>query len=283
MTPQEKKTGRGSEIAYDPAVALQFFKSAGTPEAVAQGAKLFAERERALPLIRPSRMYLLLEGEVELLAGKKPIGRVKAGEIFGELAVIASAPRSATAVATTACRVIALDDKKFHAALEEEPGFALMLMSVMIRRLRETIPALSAAEGLEEEDAWKEAVVFDTRTLGELVGGLTDDPPVHYLRGSPIMAKGQKGLRMYAVLEGRVAVSIDGRTVEKLGPGGVFGEAALVSEAPRLASAVAETDCSLQPINRDAFLALVKLSPKFADTMLTSLAERLRYLTARLD
>jgi CRP-like cAMP-binding protein len=45
---------------------------------------------------------------------------------------------------------------------------------------------------------------------------------------------------------------------------------------------VAETDCELQPITRTAFLALVKVSPQFAYSMLSSLAERLRFLTARL-
>jgi hypothetical protein len=38
----------------------------------------------------------------------------------------------------------------------------------------------------------------------------------------------------------------------------------------------------LLPIERQAFLAMVKLSPQFANTVLTSLAERLRFLTARL-
>jgi CRP/FNR family cyclic AMP-dependent transcriptional regulator len=77
---------------------------------------------------------------------------------------------------------------------------------------------------------------------------------------------------------------IGGRIVERLGPGGVFGEAALIDPlAQRLASVVAETDCSLLPISREAFLQLVKMSPEFAQSMLTSLAERLRFLTSRLS
>ena len=45
---------------------------------------------------------------------------------------------------------------------------------------------------------------------------------------------------------------------------------------------VAEIDSVLLPIGREAFIAMVKLSPEFADTVLSSLAERLRFLTARL-
>jgi CRP/FNR family cyclic AMP-dependent transcriptional regulator len=76
-------------------------------------------------------------------------------------------------------------------------------------------------------------------------------------------------------------VKIGAQVVEKLGPGGAFGEAALVDQSTRLATAVAETDCSLLPISRKAFLALVQMSPGFAESMLSSLAERLRLLTSR--
>jgi len=36
---------------------------------------------------------------------------------------------------------------------------------------------------------------------------------------------------MYAVVEGRVRISVAGRIVERLGPGGVFGEVALIDPA----------------------------------------------------
>jgi CRP-like cAMP-binding protein len=88
---------------------------------------------------------------------------------------------------------------------------------------------------------------------------------------------------MYAVLEGKVAVKMGGGgVVERLGPGGVFGEIALVEQTPRMASVVAETDCSLLPINRTAFMLLVKISPEFAESLLGALAERLRMLNSRL-
>jgi CRP-like cAMP-binding protein len=277
------KAQQKPEIAYDPAVALEFFKSVGKPESIAEGTRIFGEKERAIPLLRKNKMYLLLKGEVELRAGKKPIGTVKAGEIFGELAVIAHAPRSAAAVARTGCRVIARYDEAFESALAKQPAFAVMLMSMMIRRLRETIAQLSVSGALGGDEDFEEAIVFDRKQLAALVSGLADDPPAFYAQGASIIARGQTGIRMYAVIEGRVAVSIDGRIVEKLGPGGVFGEAALVSQSVRLASAVAETDCELFAIGRAAFLELVKVSPQFAATLLSALAERLRFLTARLN
>lgn len=265
-----------SETTYDPAVALAFFKSAGSPEAASQGETIFAENDTQ------SRIYLLLRGEVSLVAAGKPIGTVKAAEIFGELAVIDGAPRSASALAATPCRFIALDEEKFTHALRLQPAFALMLMSTLIHRLRLTIARLQETGALAQDEAWKEGAAFQPQHLRDLARGLTEHSSMHYRQGTEIMAEGQTGTRMYAVLEGRVAVSIAGRVVEKLGPGGVFGEAALVNQRARMASAVAEVDCMLLPIPRQAFIAMVKVSPKFADTVLTALAERLRFLTARL-
>jgi len=268
---------------YSPAVALEFFKAAGTPEKVPQGSTFFAENQRARPFFfMRDKMYLLLDGEVELVARRKSIGRVKKGQIFGEMASITHAPRSASALAKTACRVIALDDRQFRSGLQKKPAFALMLMSIMIGRLRETIARLAEQTTLRGAAVLKQAAVFDPRRLAELAEGLSRDEPVFYDRGKTIVQEGQTGLRMYAVLEGKVAVSIGGGVVERLGPGGVFGELALIEQAPRLASVVAETDCSLLPINRTAFLLLVKTSPEFAESLLGSLAERLRLLTSKL-
>jgi CRP-like cAMP-binding protein len=158
-----------------------------------------------------------------------------------------------------------------------------MMMSVMVHRLRNRIADLKAQDALSADAEIREAVAFDPQVLARLIEDLSDDPPVFYQQGASIVTEGQKGLMMYAVVEGRVAISIGGRVVERLGAGGVFGEAAFVdATATRIADATAETDTSLQPINRKAFLALVKMSPQFGQTMLSSLAARLRFLTARL-
>ena len=55
-----------------------------------------------------------------------------------------------------------------------------------------------------------------------------------------------------------------------------------LSRKAGMASVVAETDCQLLPINRTAFLLLVKTNAEFAASLLGALAERLRTLTARL-
>jgi CRP-like cAMP-binding protein len=272
-----------AETIYRPAAALAFFKVAGKPERAPAGTAFFAENEKARPyLFMRDKMYLLLDGSVELVARRKVIGSIAKGQIFGEMASITHAPRSATAVAKTACKVIALDDKQFLSGLQRKPDFALMLMSIMIGRLRETLAKLAEQTSMRSAEVRKESVVFDAKRLAELADGLSNEPPIYFDRGKAIVEEGQPGLRMYAVIEGRVAVSIGKDVVERLGPGGVFGELALVGQMPRMASVAAETDCSLLPINRTAFLLLVKTNAEFAASLLGSLAERLRALTARL-
>ncbi len=248
-----KPAAPASAPIYLPAIARAFFESVGKEEAIAAGTVFFAENEKASRiLLRRDKMYLLLDGQVGLAAKGRAFGAVKAGEIFGEMAAISDSPRSATALAKTPCRVIALDDRQFTAALQKKPEFALMMLGVMIQRLRGMIARLSGVP--TATGSGKESSVFDKKTLASLQAGLGHQATVRYERNKIIMVAGQTGAFMYIVLEGRVAISIRGVVVERVGPGGAFGEMALVDQSPRSANAAAETDCALLAINRNVFL-----------------------------
>jgi CRP/FNR family transcriptional regulator, cyclic AMP receptor protein len=267
---------------YSPGIARAFFESAGKQESVPAGTKFFLENEKASRiLLKRDKMYLLDEGEVVLLAKGRPIGAVKAGEIFGEMAAISESPRSATAVAKSACRVVSLDDRQFAAALRQKPEFALMLLSLMIGRLRAMLNALSGFPSATGPQASPR--VMDKAMIETLQAGLGDRAVVRYDRGKVIMVEGQVGVFMYVVVEGRVAITLRGATVERIGPGGVFGEMALVDQATRAASAAAETDCAMLAINRTVFLNLVKTEPSFGVSLLAAVAERVRSLAAGVN
>ena len=266
---------------YDPEVARAFFESAGREERIAAGSVLFAENEKASRLLlRRDKMYYLIEGEISLVAKGKPLGSPKPGEIFGEMAAISASPRSASAIAKTECRVIALDDKAFSAALAKKPEFALMMLGTMILRLRAMIVRLSGVPSATEP---KESRIFDKALLETMVEGLGEQARVRYDRDKVIMVAGQAGALMYVVVEGRVAITIRGTVVERVGPGGIFGEMALIDQSPRAANAVAETDCALLAMNRKVFLSLVKSEPDFGIALLSAMAERLRNTAASLN
>jgi len=267
---------------YQPAVALSFFKTFGTPEDVAAGKPIFVENEGGANIYsQGSKMYLLVDGEVAISVGKQVIGAVGKGEVFGEIASISHLPRTATATAKSACKLISMDEPRFMTAMEKSPEFALMLMNIIIGRLRETIANLTSAGRLSDKDRWNRATIFERKLLADLEKAMEDTPPADHPAGKVMMKEGDKGLFMYVVREGVIAVTIDGKTVEKVGPGGVFGEMALVNQGARAATATAETDCSLLAINRADFMKLVKSKSAFALSLLKALSERLRYMTSK--
>ena len=265
---------------YIPAIARAFFEAAGKEEAVQPGHVFFAENEKA-GFLRRDKMYFLIEGQVGLVAKGQALGFVKAGEIFGEMGALTDVARTATAVAKSQCRVYSIDDKQFNNALQKKPEFALMMMGVLITRLRGMIAKQSGvptAGGVKESPR-----VFEKKLLDSLSSGLGEEAKTRYDKGKIIMVAGQTGALMYVVLEGRVAISIRGALVQYVGPGGVFGEMALVDQSPRSANATAETDCVLLGINRHVFLNLVKSDPLFGASLLGAVAERVRNTAAGLN
>ena len=60
----------------------------------------------------------------------------KGKTIFGEMALVDGAPRSATAVAMTDVTLVPVSEKQFLFLVSQTPFFALKVMRVLARRLR---------------------------------------------------------------------------------------------------------------------------------------------------
>jgi CRP-like cAMP-binding protein len=98
-----------------------------------------------------------------------------------------------------------------------------------------------------------------------------------YPADAAIVTAGGPGEAFYVVLTGLVAVdTAPGRPAVELGPGGCFGEMALLDDAPRSASVTAtrETTCLL--LGRDAFDTILSTEPAIGSKLLRTLAARLR-------
>jgi CRP/FNR family cyclic AMP-dependent transcriptional regulator len=276
MTPGSAAIG-----SYNTSVAMEFFRFAGKPRAFAKGKRIFAENQRGIPfLLMPNRMYLLLDGEVGIFARDKPVGTIRPGQIFGEMASIDQGPRTGTALARSACRVIALDDRQLRAALGRYPEFSLMLMSVMINRLRESIGRMGSGSAAAKTK-WMQPAPLRKDLIEDLARVLGPEANLCYEAGSTIVREGQVGVLMYVVLKGKVAIRAGETLLETVGPGCIFGEMALVDRTPRLASAVADSNVRLLAVNRAAFLNLVKHSRRFAASLLAAVSARARYAASR--
>jgi CRP/FNR family cyclic AMP-dependent transcriptional regulator len=97
-----------------------------------------------------------------------------------------------------------------------------------------------------------------------------------------IFDEGQSGDCMYVVLDGQVDLLVNGKCVESLAAGGVFGEMALIDSVPRSATAVVRTDGRLAPVDRKRFTYLVQQTPFFAIQIMRVMADRLRRMNARV-
>ena len=88
---------------------------------------------------------------------------------------------------------------------------------------------------------------------------------------------------MYAVTDGEVDIVRQGRLIETLQAGAIFGEMALVDKSPRSAAAVARTDYTVARISPQRFMQLTQLTPHFALQVMAIMAGRLRRQMAAGD
>jgi CRP/FNR family transcriptional regulator, cyclic AMP receptor protein len=81
-------------------------------------------------------LFIVQSGEVEIRLGNRVLETLPQYSVFGEMALIDAAPRSATAVAATDVKLVPVTEKQFLYLVANTPHFALNVMRVMARRLR---------------------------------------------------------------------------------------------------------------------------------------------------
>lgn len=97
--------------------------------------------------------------------------------------------------------------------------------------------------------------------------------------GQVVFAIGDTGSHMFGVISGEIQLHDGERVVTTIGPGGVFGEMALIDNVPRSLNAVAATDSDVAVIDRALFLYLVSETPTFALDIMRSMGARIRQLS----
>jgi CRP-like cAMP-binding protein len=83
--------------------------------------------------------YVILEGQANVLsASGRVVNRLRPGDFFGEISLLDGVPRTATVVADTPLKMLALPRKAFLHVIELEPAVGVALLShsaSMLRRL----------------------------------------------------------------------------------------------------------------------------------------------------
>jgi CRP-like cAMP-binding protein len=81
-------------------------------------------------------LFALFPRKVEICLGNRLLETVSPNNIFGEMALVDPAPRSATAIAATDVQIVPVGEKQFAFLVSQTPYFALKVLRVMTRRLR---------------------------------------------------------------------------------------------------------------------------------------------------
>ena len=99
---------------------------------VRAGSVIFREGEQA------DELFVIKSGYVRIQIGNRAMADLTTDNIFGEMALIDSEPRSATATAITDVELVPISEKQFLFLVSQTPYFALKLMRVLAQRLRVT-------------------------------------------------------------------------------------------------------------------------------------------------
>lgn len=160
---------------------------------------------------------------------------------FGEMALLYKTETETDIKAETDCMVWVLDGPSFQRILLKSSA----KKRKMYESLLESVPLLK---------------VLKPRELLNLADALV---PQHYKKDDVVIKQGDEGNGMYFIEEGRVAVKIEWekgqgeRYIASLQRGAYFGEIALLTNGPRMASIYAETDTKLAFLEKEGFERLL--------------------------
>ena len=79
--------------------------------------------------------FVLVDGTAQVTKSGKKVADLKAGDWFGEIALITDSPRTATVTATSPVDVLVITDRRFRSVVETMPSIALKVLSRVGERL----------------------------------------------------------------------------------------------------------------------------------------------------
>ena len=263
--------------------------------------------------------FRVLEGCVGIFvnygeAEEKKLTELSEGKIFGEMAVIESYPRSATAVSLAdGTKVLEISDKELSAYMSENPEQVLGLMDHLSDRLREltddytdvsiVIGEMKASEAEGRSQSLKDRIkkhvaaykAKKDTVLPRSVEYFSDLAEIRemqkenrnletYPAGTLICKEGDHVHCMYEIQTGRVGVYTAYGTpreqkLTELFPNTFFGEAGMISDRARSASVVALEETTVEIIRRGDLVDMFETNPPQAGSVLKHLSNRVRRLT----
>lgn len=178
-----------------------------------------------------------LECWLEIDGAKKVLKTVSTGEIFGELALLYNTTRAAHVSAATECKVWKLD----------RDTFANIVIDSHQKHREKNMEAIAGIPILSSLDSYQVGQVCDALKIKE------------YKAGHTIITEGEVGNICYFITAGKLYATKGGERVKEYSESTDrhFGELALLNNAPRAASVICETDCTIMELEKQAFHRLL--------------------------
>ena len=108
--------------------------------ALAEEVDLPAGREMIHQGSSGREFFVVLTGEVSVDRDGQHLRNLGPGDFLGEIALIDSQPRSASATTTKPSRLVVLGRREFHSLMDEYPSIQLQVLQALARRVRRNEP-----------------------------------------------------------------------------------------------------------------------------------------------
>jgi CRP/FNR family transcriptional regulator, cyclic AMP receptor protein len=285
-------------------------------EGYATGDYVFREEDRSMDF------YVVKDGRIEIRKetpfGPQILGTLTADTIFGEMNFIDRTHRSSDGLATEASACYTFSFSALDQLMDEEKELAVGLHWAFWRSLTEKVR--DANEQLKlffQEDAKRGAgrkrVVDGKRETQQITVKSEDKVDLfrerglsaaemkllatfsseeRFREGSMIFREGERGDKLYIVLDGRVRISkfipgVGEEALTVLDRGDFFGEMALIDDKPRSADGKAhEGDATVLSIDRATLNEILSMDPhaslQFLNLLCRMISRRLREINEKI-
>jgi len=284
-------------------------------EPLAEGGFVFKEEDRSMDF------YVVKDGRIEIRKdtpfGPQILGSLTSGTIFGEMNFIDRTHRSSDAMAVIPSSCYTFSFSALDQLMDEDKQLAVGLHWAFWRSLTEKVR--DANEQLKlffQEDAKKgqgrkrvegtretqqvtvksedKVDLFKERGLsaGEMKLLATFSSEERFREGSMVFREGEKGDKLYIVLDGRVRISkfipgVGEEALAVLDRGDFFGEMALIDDKARSADAKAhDGDATVLSIDRATLNEILSMDPhaslQFLNLLCRMISRRLREINEKI-
>jgi CRP/FNR family transcriptional regulator, cyclic AMP receptor protein len=280
-----------------------------------EGGHVFHEEDRSMDF------YVVKDGRIEIRKetpfGPQILGSLTSGTIFGEMNFIDRTHRSSDAMAVEPSTCYTFSFSALDQLMDEDKQLAVGLHWAFWRSLTEKVR--DANEQLKlffQEDAKKgqgrkrvegtremqqvtvksedKVDLFKERGLsaGEMKLLATFSSEERFKEGSMVFREGEKGDKLYIVLDGRVRISkfipgVGEEALAVLDRGDFFGEMALIDDKVRSADAKAhDGDATVLSIDRATLNEILSMDPhaslQFLNLLCRMISRRLREINEKI-